>query len=144
MEIYQNHLNTSEIYARWYNEIKDKNLGAFITFTGIVRDDGVDGLSFDIHKPLLQKWFNGWIEKTSKNGVKLFFAHSIGDVLINQSSYVTAVASKQRKLALNLINEFVEDFKANAPIWKYDLKDGKRIYAKERSQALKGAGLLKG
>jgi len=43
---------------------------------------------------------------------------------------------------LRLINEFVEDFKANAPIWKYDVIGGERIYAKERSQAIKGAGLL--
>jgi len=45
-------------------------------------------------------------------------------------------------VALELIDEFVEDFKANAPIWKYDLKDNKRIYAKDRSTAISGSGLL--
>jgi len=42
----------------------------------------------------------------------------------------------------NFIDEFVEDFKASAPIWKYDLKDGKRIYALDRSTAIKGSGIL--
>ena len=42
----------------------------------------------------------------------------------------------------NDINDFVEDFKANAPIWKYDLKNAQRIYAKDRSQAINGAGIL--
>ncbi|EIW6350182.1 molybdenum cofactor biosynthesis protein MoaE, partial [Campylobacter jejuni] len=51
--------------------------------------------------------------------------------------------SKQRKLGLKLLNEFVEDFKASAPIWKYDVINKERIYAKERSTKLCGAGLLK-
>ncbi|MCI6565069.1 MAG: molybdenum cofactor biosynthesis protein MoaE, partial [Campylobacter sp.] len=38
--------------------------------------------------------------------------------------------------------EFVEDFKASAPIWKYDLKEGKRLYARSRSKAIAGAGIL--
>jgi molybdopterin synthase catalytic subunit len=42
-----------------------------------------------------------------------------------------------------MIDEFVEDFKASAPIWKYDLKNGERKYAFDRSTAIKGAGLLK-
>jgi len=44
--------------------------------------------------------------------------------------------------SLEFIDEFVEDFKASAPIWKYDLKDGKRVYAKDRSTAIKGSGIL--
>jgi len=56
---------------------------------------------------------------------------------VHTSSYISAVFSPQRKVALALINDFVEDFKANAPIWKYDVKDGKRIYAQERSTAMK-------
>jgi len=69
-------------------------------------------------------------------------AHSIGDVPINRSSYISAVISPKRRVALELIDEFVEDFKANAPIWKYDVIDGKRIYAKDRSTPMIGAGIL--
>jgi len=70
-------------------------------------------------------------------------AHSKGDVLVGESSYVSAVFSPKRKVALKLINEFVEDFKANAPIWKYDLIDGKRVYALDRSTPITGSGILK-
>ncbi|ECQ7187711.1 molybdenum cofactor biosynthesis protein MoaE, partial [Campylobacter coli] len=59
-------------------------------------------------------------------------------------SYFAGILSKQRKLGLKLLNEFVEDFKASAPIWKYDVINKERIYAKERSTKLCGAGLLKG
>ncbi len=43
---------------------------------------------------------------------------------------------------IELIDEFVEDFKASAPIWKYDLKNGNRIYALDRSTAIEGSGIL--
>ena len=62
---------------------------------------------------------------------------------LHQSSYIAAVFSPKRRVALEMIDEFVEDFKASAPIWKYDLIDGNRIYAKDRSTAIAGSGLLK-
>ena len=69
-------------------------------------------------------------------------AHSRGDVFNHESSYIAAVCSPKRRVALELIDEFVEDFKAQAPIWKYDIIDNKRIYAQDRSTAIKGSGLL--
>jgi molybdopterin synthase catalytic subunit len=69
-------------------------------------------------------------------------AHSIGDVLIHQSSYIAAVLSPKRRVALEMIDEFVEDFKASAPIWKYDIVAGKRVYAEDRSTPLLNSGLL--
>lgn len=145
MEIHKGALNVPEIYTKWYKEYKTQNLGALITFAGIVRDDdGIEALSFDIHKPLLQKWFDEWVKRASNEGAVVLFAHSTGDVAVSESSYFAGVVSKQRKVALKMINEFVEDFKANAPIWKYDVKDKRRIYAKDRSQKLPNAGILKG
>jgi len=143
LELYNGSLNVQEITARWYEAVKYKNFGAFIPFIGIVRDEkGIDGLSFDIYEPILNSWFNAWQKKAKEEGAMLYMAHSKGDVLNHTSSYISAVVTPQRKVGLRLINDFVEDFKGNAPIWKYDLVDGKRVYAKSRSQALSGAGLL--
>ena len=145
LELHDGSLEVEEITNRWYNEMKEKNYGAFIPFVGIVRDEkGISGLSFDIYEPILNSWFDAWQEKANKEGAYLLMAHSRGDVPNHTSSYIAAVVSPQRKVALKFINDFVEDFKASAPIWKYDLIDGKRVYAKERSPALKGVGLLKG
>jgi molybdopterin synthase catalytic subunit len=136
-------IDINKITNRWHDEYKNKNLGALITFVGIVRsEDDIDGLSFDLYKPILNRWFKTWQEKGKKDGATILMAHSIGDVMLHQSSYISAVFSKQRRVALRLIDEFVEDFKANAPIWKYDIKDGKRVYAEARSKALEGSGLL--
>jgi len=144
LELHDGSLEVEEITNRWFNEMKEKNYGAFIPFVGIVRDEkGISGLSFDIYEPILNSWFEAWQEKANKEGAYLLMAHSKGDVPNHTSSYIAAVVSPQRKVALKFINDFVEDFKASAPIWKYDLIDGQRVYAKGRSTALKGAGLLK-
>ncbi|WP_107695938.1 molybdopterin synthase catalytic subunit [Campylobacter concisus] len=143
MQIYNGSLDVQSITNEWYERFKNKNCGALITFVGIVREEGgISALSFDIYEPILKKWLEAWEERAKKENAYVLFAHSKGDVAVHTSSYVAGVVSPQRKVALRLINEFVEDFKANAPIWKYDVINGERIYAKERSQAINGAGIL--
>lgn len=144
LELYDGSLPVEDITNRWYDEFKNSNYGAIITFVGVVRDEGgIDGLSFDIYEPILNNWFNKWQDKANKQNAIVLMAHSKGDVLNHTSSYISAVCSPKRKVALNLIDEFVEDFKASAPIWKYDIIDGKREYALDRSTAIDGAGVLK-
>jgi molybdopterin synthase catalytic subunit len=136
-------LDVRVIFKKWLEEEIDKNYGAFITFVGTVRaEDGIEALSFDIYEPILKQWFLKWQNEAKKRGAKVKMAHSIGDVKIHESSYLCAVFSPKRDVALKLIEEFVEDFKADAPIWKYDVIDGKRVYAKDRSTPMDGAGIL--
>ena len=143
MELYHGPLDVKEIFGRWLDEEAESNYGAYIPFVGTIRaEDGIEALSFDIYEPILQKWFDAWQEKAAALGAVVKMAHSIGDVPVHTSSYISAVFSPKRRVALELIDEFVEDFKANAPIWKYDVKDGKRMYAEERSTPMNGAGLL--
>ena len=143
MELYHGPLDVKEIFSRWLDEEAESNYGAYIPFVGTIRaEDGIEALSFDIYEPVLKGWFEGWQEKAARRGAVVKMAHSIGDVPVHTSSYVSAVFSPKRRVALELIDEFVEDFKANAPIWKYDVKNGKRIYAADRSTPMDGAGLL--
>jgi len=143
LELYNNALNVPEILSRWYSEEAQSNYGAYIPFIGTVRDEeGIEGLSFDIYEPILERWFEAWQTRAQKRGAVVKMAHSRGDVMVHESSYIAAVFSPKRRTALELIDTFVEDFKASAPIWKYDLKNGARIYAKERSTPIAGSGLL--
>ncbi len=143
LELYSGPLKVDDILNRWYNSLHNENFGAFISFVGTVRDeDRIEGLSFDIYEPILKNWFNMWQEKAKKEGAIVLMAHSIGDVPLHKSSYISAVCSPKRKIALKMIDEFVEDFKKSAPIWKYDIVDRERVYAKDRSSALPNSGLL--
>jgi len=144
LELYDGALDVESTLSRWYGEEKNSNYGAFIPFVGTVRDeDGIQGLSFDIYEPILKSWFEAWQKKAQARGAWLKMAHSRGDVLLHESSYIAAIFSPKRRVALEMIDSFVEDFKASAPIWKYDLIDGERIYAKDRSTAIAGNGILK-
>jgi len=143
LHLYYGALDVPKILKAWYEEESQSNYGAYIPFVGTVRsEDGIDGLSFDIYEPILESWFLGWQEKAKAKGAIIKMAHSRGDVMLHESSYIAAVFSPKRRVALEFIDAFVEDFKASAPIWKYDLKEGKRLYALERSTAIAGSGLL--
>lgn len=143
LEIYQGGLDTQKIYQNWLNFSADNNFGANSFFIGLVREEnGISGLSFDIYEPLLINWFKAWSKKALEKEVYLKMAHSLGDVKNHQSSYMAGIFSPQRKANLEIFEEFIEDFKHHAPIWKYDLKNGKRIYAKERSHKLPFSGIL--
>jgi molybdopterin synthase catalytic subunit len=143
MELYQGSLDVKEIFGRWLDEESESNYGAYIPFVGTIRaEDSIEALSFDIYEPILQSWFDSWEERAKDKGAKVKMAHAIGDVPIHTSSYISAVFSSKRRVALELIDEFVEDFKANAPIWKYDVIDGKRVYAEDRSRPMNGSGIL--
>ena len=143
LNLYDGSLDVPKILKEWYEEEAQSNYGAYIPFVGTVRsEDGIDGLSFDIYEPILESWFASWQQKAKEKGAIIKMAHSRGDVMLHESSYIAAVFSPKRRVALEFIDEFVEDFKASAPIWKYDLKNGQRVYAKERSTAIKGSGIL--
>lgn len=143
LKLYDGALDVPTILKNWYEEELSSNYGAYIPFVGTVRDeDSIDGLSFDIYEPILEKWFKEWQVKAKEKGAIIKMAHSRGDVMLHESSYIASVFSPKRRVALEFIDEFVEDFKASAPIWKYDLIDGKRVYALERSTQIKGSGIL--
>ena len=143
LQIHKGNLPIEKIHNSWYEKYKNLNYGAFITFVGVVRDDNeIEGLSFDIYEPILNSWFDSWQKKAKEKKAVVLMAHSRGDVFNHESSYIACVCSPKRRVALELIDEFVEDFKAQAPIWKYDIINKQRVYAKDRSTAINGAGIL--
>jgi molybdopterin synthase catalytic subunit len=143
LQLFDGSLSVEQITNSWYNKYKNSNFGAIITFVGVVRNENkIDGLSFDIYEPILNSWFDSWQKKANEKYAIVLMAHSRGDVFNHESSYIAAVCSPKRRVALELIDEFVEDFKAQAPIWKYDIINKQRVYAKDRSTAISGAGIL--
>lgn len=143
LEIIEGALSVGDFYKKYHKIAMENNCGACCIFCGVVREEkGNDGLSFDIYEPLLKKWFEEWRVKLKNDGALLCMAHSRGDVFNQESSFICAIISSQRKVALQYYAEFVEDFKHNAPIWKYDLREGKRIYAKDRSYQLPQSGIF--
>jgi len=143
--IYKGPIDVDNLLSRWYNAQHYKNYGAMVNFVGTIREEGgIEALSFDIYRPILEEWFEGWKKKLKEKGAIIAMAHSEGDVPVHKSSFACAIFSPKRRVALEMLDAFVEDFKANAPIWKYDVIDGKRVYAKDRSTPMAGSGILMG
>jgi molybdopterin synthase catalytic subunit len=143
LRIYDGPVPVAELLAEWYGERHTENYGAMVNFVGTIREEGgIEALSFDIYRPVLEAWFNGWRERLAEKGALLMMAHSQGDVPVHTSSFACAIFSPKRRVALEMLDAFVEDFKANAPIWKYDVKNGRRLYAADRSTPMDGSGLL--
>ena len=141
LEIFAGALPVESLIAKWYGACARRNLGAFVSFAGTVRDEnGISALSFDVYQPLLAQWFEAWQRRSDQT--ILFMAHSTGNVPIGESSYLAAVASSQRRAALEVIDRFVEDFKTTAPIWKYDIINGERVFAADRAFNLPSSGIL--
>lgn len=144
LEIHSGPLPAAEILSRWNAIHRRHNHGALTSFTGTIREeDGIEALSFDLYRPILSSWFQAWADELAAHDSLLFMAHSEGDVTIGTSSYLCAISSPKRRIALEYLDRFVEDFKRSAPIWKYDVIDGKRRYAEERSTPLHHAGILR-
>ena len=143
LKIYHGALPRGEISAEWEAFAARQNCGALCIFVGLVRaENGVSALSFDIYEPILHSWFGAWQERAKDAGAAILMAHAKGDVKVGESSYMCAIVSPNRAAALGLYADFIEDFKHNAPIWKYDIINGERIYAQNRSKKLKNAGIL--
>ena len=140
LEIFKGGIPVIETINRWYEEYKLNGFGAMIPFIGIVRaDNGIYGLSFDLYLPMLNKWFKKW---QNLDDCKIVMAHSFGDVMVGETSFLCAVFTEHRHEGFEYLKKFVEDFKANAPIWKYDLKNKKRIFIKKRGKKLPNSGVL--
>ena len=73
-----------------------------------------------------------------KDGISaLQYATSIVNRII-KNQYIKILVVDDSKTFLKQ----AEDFKAQAPIWKYDIIKGDRVYAEDRSTSIKGSGLL--
>ena len=143
LQLFDGSLPVEQITNSWYNKYKNSNFGAIITFVGVEGNKNkLYVFFFDIYEPILNSWFDSWQKKANEKDAIVLMAHSRGDVFNHESSYIAAVCSPKRRVALELIDEFVEDFKAQAPIWKYDIINNQRVYAKDRSTAINGAGIL--
>ncbi|MDE7317283.1 MAG: molybdenum cofactor biosynthesis protein MoaE [Helicobacter sp.] len=144
--IMDGNLPLKTLYARYNRLAKANNKGAVAHFTGFVRQEGemnkTDGLVFELYEPLLVQWFSAHKERLESDNVFVCMAHSRGFVPVGKSSFSVCLIAKQRASVLNELANFVEDFKQNAPIWKYDSIAGQQIFERTRAKPLQGSGLF--
>ncbi|GAA1344613.1 molybdenum cofactor biosynthesis protein MoaE [Arthrobacter roseus] len=103
--------------------VGDDGCGAVVGFSGVVRDhDGgkaVSRLTYTCH-PSAPKVMQDIADDVASRheGVRIWVAHRVGDLLIGDSALVAAVASAHRAEAFAAGSELVEKVKYQVPIWK--------------------------
>lgn len=102
--------------------VGDAGAGAVVTFQGTTRD--VSKLSYDAYaemaEPRIQEILRECVKRHDLKAAAA--AHRIGDVALGEPSVVVAVSAAHRTEAFEGAREAIDRIKAEAPIWKKEVK----------------------
>jgi len=102
--------------------------GAIVTFQGTTRD--VDSLDYEAYAPMAEQRIRTILaDALAAHEIEGVAAeHRVGNVPRREPSVVVAVASAHRGPAFAAAREVINRIKAEAPIWKRELEDGKATW----------------
>lgn len=105
--------------------------GAMLCFEGVVRplEDGrrIAGLHYQVYEPMASRMLRLLAEEACERFrvQAVFVEHSRGDVLVGQYGFRLTIAATHRKEALAAMDHFIDRLKADVPIWKRPISEGK-------------------
>jgi len=102
--------------------VSDPAAGAIVTFQGTTRD--VEKLTYDAYAEMAEPRIAEILsECVESHGLRAAAAeHRIGDVPLGEPSVVVAVSAAHREEAFAGAREAIDRIKAEAPIWKKEVK----------------------
>ncbi len=102
---------------------QNKQCGAVVTFTGLVRDSvegGLRGLELEHYQGMTEKALASIVEEAQKrwdlHGVTVI--HRVGYLALNEQIVMVAVASGHRQAAFSAASFIMDYLKTQAPFWK--------------------------
>jgi molybdopterin synthase catalytic subunit len=110
-------------------DAKRPELGAIATFTGIVRDDGIERIELESYSEAavmeIEKIRDEALERFPISSVDV--VHRIGPLFIGDTILVIVVGAGHRKEATSACEYILERIKQTVPIWKKEFrKDGEQ------------------
>ena len=111
-------------------KLKKPEMGAIVTFLGVVRDEGIRGMEVDVYDEMadeeLAKLERDALEKFEVEAVEI--VHRKGSLKVGENIVVILVGAKHRKNAFMACEYLIDELKERVPIWKKELKgEGERI-----------------
>ena len=122
--------------------LTDANLqvGAVVTFTGVVRsDDGLSGLMIEHYPGMTEREISYHIDEAERRwpilGVTVI--HRIGRLVPGENIVLVVVASAHRQAAFSAAEFLIDYLKTRAPFWKQEERGTSTIWieAKESDAA---------
>ena len=105
-------------------KMKKPEVGAVVSFIGIVRDDNIKGMKMEMYQEMAEKE----LKKLENNARKRFdvndvmIIHRYGRLNVGDNIILIAVSSAHRKDAFRACEYLVDELKRVAPIWKEEIK----------------------
>ncbi|HWQ19506.1 MAG TPA: molybdenum cofactor biosynthesis protein MoaE [Methanotrichaceae archaeon] len=103
---------------------KSAGVGAVVTFTGTVRDDGIQGMKLEAYDevalPELVKIRDEAVEKFGLSFAEVI--HRTGSLSVGDNIVLIVCSASHRKEAFEGCRYIIEELKVRVPIWKKELK----------------------
>ncbi|MBA7541008.1 Molybdopterin synthase catalytic subunit [subsurface metagenome] len=106
-------------------KLKKPEMGAIVTFLGVVRDEGIRGMEVDVYDEMadeeLAKLERDALEKFEVEAVEI--VHRKGSLKVGENIVVILVGAKHRKDAFMACEYLIDELKERVPIWKKELEE---------------------
>jgi len=106
-------------------KLKKPEMGAIVTFLGVVRDEGIRGMEVDVYDEMadeeLAKLERDALEKFEVEAVEI--VHRKGSLKVGENIVVILVGAKHRKEAFMACEYLIDELKERVPIWKKELDE---------------------
>ena len=105
--------------------VRDARAGAVVTFQGVTRD--VDRLDYEAYEEMAGPAIAAIVsDAIERHGLCAAAAeHRVGEVPLSEPSVAVAVSAPHRGEAFAGAREIIDRVKAEAPIWKKEVEDGR-------------------
>jgi len=120
IKITENDFSADEVIRK----MKKPEVGAVVSFLGIVRDDNIKKMKIEMYKEMAEKE----LKKLENNARKRFdvneimIIHRYGSLNIGDNIVLIAVSSAHRKDAFRACEYLIDGLKKVAPIWKEEIR----------------------
>lgn len=120
-------------------EARERSSGAIVTFTGIVRDDGIEVMELEAYEEVAARELRQITEKAVKqhNLHAVTVIHRVGPLKVGENIVIIVVGAGHRHEAFLGCEEILEWLKAEVPIWKKEHRDDGATWVKGESPEAK-------
>lgn len=111
------------------DRVKQPDMGALVTFLGVVRDDGIEEMELEAYEEVATKELATIRDEAfAKYPIKsVEIIHRIGPLKVGDNILLIVVGAGHRKEAFDACEYVLERIKQSVPIWKKEIgKDGER------------------
>jgi len=113
--------------------VRDPRAGAVVTFSGVTRE--VERLDYEAYVEMAEERMRAIAEEAlATHGLCVVaLEHRVGEVPLSEPSVIVAASAPHRGEAFAGARELIDRVKADAPIWKKEIEEGKERWVRGSS-----------